>query len=211
MFNTELTYQNQKSFVCTMADFGQIEEIAKSRNRIRDQIKHEKYNETMMSYVKRILTDKKEEELVLATKDVNTGKLLCYTIILFPEDSGFYFAMVAETLHNENVVISYDNSGAALMHKLIVEISLKKKVFNGFTCMKLNSIIPAMMMYIKSKVINETRVDARIHSIIHPNRSNLTRVEKIFMESGFGLYDRSKTSYGIIHFSTLPDYRLNCL
>lgn len=210
MFDTVLTYQNQRSFVCSIDDFGQIETITKSRTKIRDQVKHEKYNETMMSYVKKILTNRQEEEIVVATRDTNTGDLLCYTIVLFPAGSGFYFIMTAETAYNENI-LNYDDSGLALTHKLVAEISLKKKAFNGFSCMKLNSILPAMMMYIKSKVIDENRTDMRIHSVIHPNRINLTRIEKTFMESGFGLYDRSNTSFGIVHMSTLPNYRLEHL
>lgn len=205
MFETELTYNNQKGFICSIYDFEQIEEIANSRYKIRNQIKHEKYNEAMMTYVQRILNNRTEHEVIFATKDVTTGKMLCYTIVLFPPGSDFYFAMTAEARHSETL-LNYDDSGIALMHRLVGIVSHKKKLFNGFTCMKLSSVIPAIKISLTSKV-HERRLDFRIHSVIHPNQENLSRVERVFMEAGYGLYDRSKDSFGILHMSALPNFR----
>jgi hypothetical protein len=194
-----------RAYICNLEDFDDINEIHKSRKVIRGTAKTPEYNEYFLDNIPKILNGEIQNFNIIGARDIETNKLLTYTVNLFSLSSKFIFIHFGETIPHNNV-FNFKDYGKVEISKLRVDLGLKENIFDHFVSVKLGAILP---------VIAEVRkvqpyFDFRIHSILQPDQEPRTLIEKKLSSSANNTLPRN-TPLAIIHASMLPQYRMKYL
>lgn len=194
-----------RAYICGPEDFDDINAIHLSRKTIRGTEKTPEYNEYFIDRIPKILAGEIPELNIIGARDIETNKLLTYSVNLFSSSSKFIFIHFGESIPHNNI-FNFTDYGKVDISKLRVELGLKENIFDHFVGAKLGSVLPLITEVRKT----QPYFDFRIHSILQPEQQPRTLIEKELLSSANNTLPRD-TAVAVIHASMLPQYRMKYL
>lgn len=197
-----------KTYICNIDDFADIIKISDSQPKIHGEEKSDMYRNVFKSYVNSILNLEKENIKILGSRNIKTGELVSYLIILTPPDSCFGFWLFNERI-KRNTLLSEDPSSWGLFRlaSMIFESEKRFDYFYVVESSKFLAVISAVKKFCILDNGNPLRYHLSINSVVMPEETPSTVIQRALLKID-ALVPR-KVPVTIIHASLKAEYRLD--